>query len=111
MSDPQSAASDALRRENERLRRDLARALKGQAVPGSGELVQPRRMDSVVTLRMDSDTLQALVELTEAHRTTRGEVIREAVRRMSNGHRMGPNTQGAWGVLILPKRAKRSSTE
>jgi hypothetical protein len=93
--------AETLRRENERLRRELAQATKGQVVPGSGRKVEPRHLDTVLSVRLDDATLAALTELAAAHGTNRGEVVREGIRRLANEHRRGPKTRGAWGLLHL----------
>lgn len=95
-----------LAKENARLRKELAalRAGSNMSARKTGRPPLPRaeRKTTVITFRVDEDENVALLELSAAYGASRGEVVREAVRRMANTYRSTPRntTSATWGVLV-----------
>ncbi|GAC1529017.1 MAG: hypothetical protein NVS3B1_20510 [Marmoricola sp.] len=93
-----------LAKENARLRKELAALRAGSNMSarktGRPPLPSAERKTMVITFRVDEDENTALNELATAYGASRGEVVREAIRRMANSYRTGPPTTASWGVLV-----------
>lgn len=66
------------RRADEMRRRELAHRHRGEVVEGSGVPIEPRRLDQMVSLRLDPEVLRDLREIAEARNATVSAVLREA---------------------------------
>lgn len=66
------------RRTDEHQRRVLADEHRGEVVEGSGVPVEPRRLDQMVSLRLDPATLRELRAIAELRDTSLSAVLRDA---------------------------------
>ena len=66
------------RRSDERRRRALADEHRGEVVEGSGVAVQPRKLDQMVSVRLDPATLRELRAIAASRDTTVSAVLRDA---------------------------------
>jgi uncharacterized protein (DUF4415 family) len=66
------------RRADERRRRTLAEEHRGEVVEGSGVNVEPRKLDHMVSVRLDPAILRELRAIAESRKTTLSAVLRDA---------------------------------
>lgn len=65
------------RKMSERERRELANTRRGEVVPTSGEAVEPRQLDQMVSLRLDPNTISTLREIAHSRGGTLSDLLRE----------------------------------
>ena len=65
-------------RSEERKRREKAQLARGEVEPMSGEPIQPRTLDQMVSVRLSPDLMQGLRSIADARDTTLSAVLREA---------------------------------
>jgi predicted transcriptional regulator len=68
-------------RQSEKERRELAEREKGTVVEGSGRALTGRKLDQMVSLRLDPDLLRTLREIAEGSGNAVSDLIREAIVR------------------------------
>ncbi len=85
-----------LEEENEVLRRELAQAHAGQIVEGSGSRGKPRRMDHMVSVRLDGDLIRRLRGIANKRGTTLSDLLREGAVMVAeaNNPSARPNDEG-----------------
>ena len=64
--------------KDERRRRALAREHRGEVVEDSGAPVEPRRLDQMVSIRLDPEIVRELRVIARSRNTTLSAVLREA---------------------------------
>ena len=67
---------------SERERRESAYANRGNVIEGSAEFVEPRRLDHVVSVRLQPELLAALRRVAEERGVTVSDLLREAADRL-----------------------------
>jgi predicted transcriptional regulator len=67
------------RRMDERQRRALADEHRGEVVDGSGVQVEPRRLDQMVSVRLDPAVLRELRTIAVSRNTSLSAILRDAV--------------------------------
>jgi hypothetical protein len=68
-------------RPSEIERRELAQQHKGEVVPGSGRAVNPRQLDSIITVRFDAATHKRIREVAKQMDLPYTRLVRLAVTR------------------------------
>lgn len=66
-------------RRSEKQRRELAEREKGKVVEGSGQALVGRKLDQMVSLRLDPELLRSLREVAESSGNAVSDLIREAI--------------------------------
>jgi uncharacterized protein (DUF4415 family) len=79
-SDGEGVTTDP--RASEKTRRELAQRTHSGAIEGRGEVLEPRRLDQLVSLRLDPQLISALRELATERQTTISVLLREAASRL-----------------------------
>jgi hypothetical protein len=69
-------------RADERARRELADKHRGDVVEGSASPVVGRRLDQVISLRLEPDLVVALRNLAEQQGTTMSDLLRQGALRV-----------------------------
>jgi predicted transcriptional regulator len=69
-------------RKDEIERRELAQANKGRVVSRSGTPVEPRRLDQMISVRLDPDVVIGLRRLAESTGTSISELLRTAAAQL-----------------------------
>lgn len=67
---------------SEQARREQAYANRGKVVETSAREIQPRRLDQVVSLRLDPEVIVALRGIAERRGSTVSDVLREGAARV-----------------------------
>lgn len=70
--------NDEARRNDERARRSAAQQSRGTVVPGSGQPLPPRRLEQMVSVRLDPEVVAELRSLAEERGATVSDLLREA---------------------------------
>ena len=74
-----TATDNASKRSaDERERREKAQSERGEAEPMSGQSIQPRSLDQMVSVRLNPDLARDLRSIADARNTTLSAVVREA---------------------------------
>ncbi len=77
------------RRRDEHRRRALAEEHRGEVAEGSGVPVEPRRLDQMVSVRLDPDVVRELRAIATARNTTLSSVLRDAAAQYAtHAHRV-----------------------
>jgi hypothetical protein len=96
-----TAMSDEHRR-SERERRELARQHAGEVVEGSGRAAAPRRLDQMVSLRLEPELAAALRGLAERRGVTVSELLREGAIALLEEDRGSAAPSFTWHVVSTP---------
>jgi len=77
------------RRADELRRRELAQKHRGEVAEDSGVPVEPRRLDQMVSVRLDPEVVRELRAIARSRNTTLSSVLRDAaVQYASYAHRV-----------------------
>jgi hypothetical protein len=95
------AMSDEHRR-SERERREFARQHAGEVVEGSGRPAAPRRLDQMVSLRLEPELAAALRGLAERRGVTMSELLREGAIALLEEDRGSTAPSFTWHVVSTP---------
>jgi Ribbon-helix-helix protein, copG family len=93
-------------RRNERERRDLAQQHAGEVVEGSGTVVAPRRLDQMISLRLEPELASALRELANRRDVTVSELLREGAICLLEDDRASTAASFTWHITSLPDLPK-----
>jgi Ribbon-helix-helix protein, copG family len=89
-------------RRSERERRELAQQHAGEVVEGSGRPVAPRRLDQMISLRLEPDLAAALRGLAERRGVTVSELLREGAIALLEEDRGSTAPSFTWHVVSTP---------
>jgi hypothetical protein len=95
------AISDEHQR-TERERRQRAQQHAGEVVEGSGRAAVPRRLDQMISLRLEPELAAALRELADRRRVTVSEVLREGAIHLLETERASAGPSFTWDVISTP---------
>jgi uncharacterized protein (DUF4415 family) len=77
------------RRRDEHRRRALAEEHRDEVVEGSGVPVEPRKLDHMVSVRLDPDVVRELRAIARSRNTTLSAVLRDAAAQYAtHAHRV-----------------------
>jgi hypothetical protein len=80
----------AAKRSAEQALRETAQAHKGDVVEGSARPVTPRRLDQMISVRLDPDLVGKLREIAEARGVTVSTLLRDAGRMLVDQYMTPP---------------------
>jgi hypothetical protein len=83
-------------RENEEIRQEKLEAGVGKVVPGAGKRGTPRRMDQMVSVRLDGELISRLKVVARQRGLTLSELVREGAELVAR-----ESYSGETKVLIL----------
>jgi predicted DNA-binding protein len=83
---------------SEKERRETAYAHRGSVIEDSAEPVEPRRLDQMVSVRLQPDLLVALRRLAEERKVTVSELLREAAEHLLDAQ--GQHPIEVYGVKV-----------
>lgn len=89
-------------RRGERERRELAQQHAGEVVEGSGQAVAPRRLDQMISLRLEPELAAALRELANRRGVTVSELLREGAICLLEEDRDSTAPSFTWTVISVP---------
>jgi hypothetical protein len=89
-------------RRSQREWRELARQHAGEVVEGSGQAVAPRRLDQMVSLRLEPELAAALRELANRRGVTVSELLREGALCLLETDRASTAPSFSWVVISVP---------
>ena len=84
-------------RESEKDRREQAQERKGDVVPRSGKLVEPKSLEQMLSVRLNSSAIALLRNIAQSQRVSVSSLIRTAVGEFTA--RSGQVTQIRWRVI------------
>lgn len=100
------------RRRSERERREAAQQHAGEVIAGSGRSVAPKRLDQMVSLRLEPDLVAALRALADRRGVSVSELLREGAIRLLEEDRDSTAPSFTWDVIStpdVPKLPRRQS--
>jgi hypothetical protein len=96
---------------SERERRELAQRHAGEVVEGSGRAVAPRRLDQMISLRLEPELAVALRELANRRGVTVSELLREGAIRLLDADRASSAPSFTWDIISVPGLPNRRETQ
>jgi hypothetical protein len=93
-------------RRSERERRELAQQHAGEVVEGSGTVVAPRRLDQMISLRLEPELAAALRELANRRGVTVSELLREGAICLLEADRASTASSFTWDIISVPDLPK-----
>ncbi len=90
------------RRRTEGERRELAQQHAGEVVEGSGRAVASRRLDQMISLRLEPELAAALRELANRRGVSVSELLREGAIRLLEADRATAGSFFTWEVVSVP---------
>ena len=99
------------RRRSEHERRELAQQHAGEVVEGSGKAVAPRRLDQMVSLRLEPELAVALRELANRRGVSVSELLREGALRLLEADRASTAPSFSWDVISVPGLPSQRETQ
>jgi hypothetical protein len=90
------------RQQDEIRRREAAQRAKGQVVEGSGEEATPRRLDQMISVRLDPEILSGLRSLADETGRSVSDLVRAAAASMVAHRYMSPISVTIDSVSSLP---------
>lgn len=73
--------------ESEEARRDAAQGMRGQVIPGSGRPLRERKLDQMLSLRLDPDIVTELRSVARDYGVSISDLLREAVSNVIRDYR------------------------
>jgi hypothetical protein len=89
-------------RRSERERRELAQQHAGEVVEGSGKAIAPRRLDQMISLRLEPELAATLRELADRRGVTVSELLREGAICLLEADRDSTAPSFTWEVISVP---------
>lgn len=89
-------------RRSERERRELAQQHAGDVVEGSGRAVAPRRLDQMISLRLEPELAATLRELADRRSVTVSELLREGAICLLEADRASTAPSFTWDLISTP---------
>jgi hypothetical protein len=90
------------RRRSEHERRELAQQHAGEVVEGSGTPVGPKRLDQMISLRLEPELAVALRELANRRGVSVSELLREGAIRLLDADRASTGPSFTWRIVSIP---------
>ena len=90
------------RRRTEGERREVAQQHAGEVVEGSGRAVASRRLDQMISLRLEPELAAALRELANHRGVSVSELLREGAIRLLDADRTATGSFFTWEVVSVP---------
>jgi hypothetical protein len=89
-------------RRSERERREFAQQHAGEIVEGSGKAVAPKRLDQMISLRLEPELAAALRELANRRGVSVSELLREGAIRLLEADRTSTGPSFTWDIISVP---------
>ena len=89
-------------RRSERERRELAQQHAGEVVAGSGSAVAPRRLDHMISLRLEPELAAALRELANRRGVSVSGLLREGAIKLVEADRSSTGPSFTWEIISVP---------
>jgi Ribbon-helix-helix protein, copG family len=89
-------------RRSERERRELAHQHADEVVEGSGRAVAPRRLDQMISLRLEPELAATLRELADRRGVTVSDLLREGAKCLLDADRDSTAPFFTWNVVSIP---------
>jgi hypothetical protein len=99
------------RRGSENERRELAQQHAGEVVEGSGRAVPTRRLDQMVSLRLEPELAVALRELANRRGVSVSELLREGAIHLLEADRSSTAPSFTWDVISVPGLPNQRETQ
>ena len=90
------------RSRSEAERRELAQQHAGEVVEGSGKAVAPKRLDQMISLRLEPELAAALRELANRRGVSVSELLRDGAIRLLKAERAATGSSFTWDVISVP---------
>jgi hypothetical protein len=87
---------------SERERRELAQQHAGEVVEGSGRAIAPRRLDQMISLRLEPELAAALRELANQRGVSVSELLREGAIYLLEADRASTGPSFTWKIVSVP---------
>ena len=85
------------KRDSEKVRREQAQQLSGEVISESGKSIEPKSLEQMISVRLDTPTITLLRDLAESQRVSVSSLIRTAVADFAA--RSGQVTKIRWQVI------------
>jgi hypothetical protein len=105
-----TAMSDE-RSRSESERRELAQQHAGEVVEDSGKAVAPKRLDQMISLRLEPELAAALRELANRRGVSVSELLREGAIRLLKAERAATDPSFTWDVISVPGLPNRREAQ
>jgi hypothetical protein len=99
------------RSRSESERRELAQQHAGEVVEGSGKAVAPKRLDQMISLRLEPELAAALRELANRRGVSVSELLREGAIRLLKAERAATDPSFTWDVISVPGLPNRREAQ
>jgi ribbon-helix-helix CopG family protein len=90
------------RERSEQELRELAQQHAGEVVEGSGTAVAPRRLDQMISLRLEPELAAALRQLANRRGVTVSELLRVGALRLLEADRASTGPSYTWDIKSIP---------
>lgn len=87
---------------SERERREQAQQHAGEVVEGSGRAVAPRRLDQMISLRLEPELAAALRALANRRGVSVSELLRESAIYLLEADRDSTGPSFTWDIVSVP---------